>query len=376
MASFRKSDNGTWQYRIRYKDKLRNEFKEKSKSGFKTKKEAQLAALEMERELNHSNGSISSNLTFREVFTEWWDKHSRTIKQSTRYTKLSKFNKQIIPYFGNAYIKDITQSMCQNFIDKLADEVASMNDFKIQASLVFKYAEKQEYIKYNPMRNVIIPKKPEDFLAENKKEKFWNKDELKLFLNIAENEMTKNNFMIFYLLSMFGIRKGELFALEWNDIDFSNQNMNINKTLFFEKGKEVIQKTKTYETRDLFIADEQLKVLKRWKIQQREELLKIGVSIESKYLVCRPDLRPHRLAHPNDLLESFFKKHGDLNKITVHGFRHTFASLAFEAGLSLKEVQILLGHKDIQTTMNIYVHVSKQVQEKGANKINKFLGGF
>ena len=62
-----------------------------------------------------------------------------------------------------------------------------------------------------------------------------------------------------------------------------------------------------------------------------------------------------------------------IHRITTHGFRHTHASLLVEMGASLKDIQYRLGHTDIQTTMNVYSHVSKSAKEKLANKFNKFI---
>lgn len=68
-----------------------------------------------------------------------------------------------------------------------------------------------------------------------------------------------------------------------------------------------------------------------------------------------------------------YLKHKHLTEITVHGFRHTHASLLFEAGASIKDVQARLGHKDIQTTMNIYTHVTNSAKEKTADMFQKYM---
>lgn len=80
-----------------------------------------------------------------------------------------------------------------------------------------------------------------------------------------------------------------------------------------------------------------------------------------------------RVSTPNDKLEAFFKRHKDLHKIHVHGFRHTHASLLFEAGATLKEVQSRLGHSDIKTTMDIYTHITQASREKLAEKFRRHI---
>ncbi|RSL29140.1 hypothetical protein D7Z54_32800 [Salibacterium salarium] len=105
---------------------------------------------------------------------------------------------------------------------------------------------------------------------------------------------------------------------------------------------------------------------------QKEMFFSKGNTLQIKNVLTRTDLRPLRLAYPNDTFESFIKKH-DLHRITIHGIRHTHASLLFEAGSSLKEVQDRLGHQDIKTTMDVYTHVTRAVKEKTADTFQKFM---
>jgi integrase len=370
MASFRKHENGTWEYRIRYKDPLTGKYKEKSKRGFKTKKEAQLAAMKTEQEIQ-SNPINTDNLTFNSVFEEWWASHSKTIKQSTQHNLKSKF-KRILDYFGNAKIKDISKQHCQHFIDELAKQLKSANDYKIQANQVFKYALKMDYISHNPMEHVIVPKKEEEFLVhETPKRNFWNKEEVKNFLSQLQNE-DPQDFIMFYLLIYTGMRKGELLALEWEDINFQNKTVLINKTIFFKDNQEILQKVKNYQARTISLDSQTVKYLQKWRVQQREKLLWHGYTQTPKNVLTRPDMRPLRLAYPNDRLASLIKKY-NMHRITVHGLRHTHASILFEAGVSIKEVQARLGHRDIKTTMDIYTHVTDIVKEKTADTFHRYI---
>ncbi|WHY00901.1 site-specific integrase [Neobacillus sp. DY30] len=86
----------------------------------------------------------------------------------------------------------------------------------------------------------------------------------------------------------------------------------------------------------------------------------------------RYDGTPLRLAYLNEKLNILIKKH-NLHPITIHGLRHTHASLLFEAGASIKEVQERLGHTNIQMTMNIYTHVTNTLKEQTASKLQKYI---
>ena len=76
-----------------------------------------------------------------------------------------------------------------------------------------------------------------------------------------------------------------------------------------------------------------------------------------------------RLANLNDKLASFFKRHKEFKPITIHGLRHTRTSLLFEAGATIKDVQVCLGHNGIQITMNIYTHVTNVAKGKSGSSI-------
>ncbi|MFN3206804.1 site-specific integrase [Bacillus licheniformis] len=344
-----------------------------TRRGFKTKKEAVAAAAEFQKEIDN-NALIRNDITFEDVFKEWWAVHSKTIKRSTRYSKLSKFNKHILPLFGKLKIKDITKAYCQKAINRIAQEINSAQDVKIQANLVFKYALRMDYISTNPMAYVVIPKKEENFLSdEEEKRNFWEKDEIKIFLDKAHSQLKQQDYVMFYVLIFTGMRKGELLALEWKDVDIKERTINIKQTLFFEDGKEVIQTAKKYHSKRIIKIDEQTaQILKKWRTQQKEMLLSNGITTEAKYVLIRDDMRPLRLAYPNDILNRIIAKN-KLHRITIHGFRHSHASILFEAGASLKEVQARLGHKEIQTTMNIYTHVTKTAKEKTAETFKKYM---
>lgn len=343
-----------------------------TRRGFKTKKEAQAAYMKLKQEID--SGLLSKqSVLFEDIFKEWWDIHSKTIKPSTKYSKLSKFDKHILPRFGKLKIKEITKGYCQRVINEIADEINSVNDIKIQANLVFKYAVKMDYILKNPMEYVTIPKKEETFLAAKEERNYWTKNEVKEFLKLAKNHMSMQYFMMFYLLIYTGMRKGELVALTWDDIDLKEQTININKTMFFEKGKEIVQTAKKYASnRTIDIDSHTTKLLTSWKVKQKELLLADGINKKPSHILLRGDLRPIRLAYPNELLNNFITIY-DLHSITIHGLRHTHASMLFEAGASIKEVQARLGHKDIQTTMNVYTHVSKTMSQKTAENFLKFM---
>jgi integrase len=262
-------------------------------------------------------------------------------------------------------------------INEIAKSINSVNDIKIQANQVFKYALKMDIIPKNPMDYVSIPKQQKELLkdeSEGIERNYWKKDEIRQFLKITEKELSLRDQVLFHLLTYTGARKGELLALTWGDIDFEAGSIRLAKTLFHTEGKFLIQTPKTKESRRLISLDTKtLSSLKKWRIRQIEaNLAMVSTGEDNKMVFTRDDGSPLRLAYLNEKLDIVIKKH-NLHRITIHGLRHTHASLLFEAGANIKEVQERLGHSDVQMTMNIYTHVTEHIKEQTAEKFHRYI---
>ncbi|MBP1950040.1 site-specific integrase [Virgibacillus litoralis] len=348
-----------------------------TRRGFKTKKEAQTSAVKLEQELENGLLIDFNNLTYHDIFNQWFSDHARTIKNSTKKTITSKFKIHILPRFGKLKMKDITKAYCQKMINEIADNIASVNDIKIQANQVFKYALKMDIIMRNPMEHVSIPKQQKEILSEgddSQQRNYWSKGEIKQFLEITEKEVSIRDHVLFHLFIYTGARKGELLAISWDDIDFEASSIRFGKTLFQTNGEFLLQTPKTKASKRLISLDSKsLNLLRKLRIHQKEEKLSNLINIENnKFVFTREDGSPLRSSYLNEKLAMLAKKH-KLHKITIHGFRHTHASLLFEAGATIKEVQERLGHSDIHTTMNIYTHVTDYLKEQTATKFQKYM---
>lgn len=171
------------------------------------------------------------------------------------------------------------------------------------------------------------------------------------------------------------MRKGELLALKWTDIDFENHEITVSKAISLDDTNKIyLKSTKTGKTRIISIDPATENILMQWKKQQMEDCMMLGFNAKSKNQLVfsnkfneymQPSLTQKWL---NKIVENY-----KLKKITTHGFRHTHCSLLFEAGVTIKEVQDRLGHTDVQTTMNIYAHVSKERKTSAIDKFAHYL---
>src|SRR5699024_2627712 len=323
--------------------------KQSTRRGFKTKKEAERAARMLEKEIQE--GTYENNdVTFKQVLNEWWETYKNTIKISTKRNTESLIKNHVLIHFGEMKIKDINTRYCQRVMNKIATDIkrSSSTIVKTIINVIFKYAVKNNYVSKNPFAHVSIPRQDEEVIQSKEENRnFWKKDEVQSFLDIAKNEMEFQDYVMFHALIYTGMRKGELLALEWEDINFDNNTIHISKTLYFLDGKEIVQTTKNVSSnRTIHVDNKTIGYLRKLHYKHKEELLKFGITQTPKNVFIRSDLRPIRISTPNEILNSFIDRHG-FHKITVHGLRHTHASLLFEAGADIKDVQSRLGHSNV-----------------------------
>ncbi|CAJ1226566.1 tyrosine-type recombinase/integrase [Lactiplantibacillus xiangfangensis] len=348
-------------------------------------KETELAVHAFIADRDKGKLATGENMTFKQVYDEWHKQYAKRVKPSTLYNVDCKYRKNILPYFQYYQMKKITPAICQNMVNEVAKHIKSVHEMKAYANLIFKHAMKYKYISKNPMEFVEVPKDPASFYWQGTQQinrKYWLKSEVKQFLKIAQAEFNFYDYVMFRLLLFSGMRKGEMQGLNWSDLDMDSGELKIDKTLSWNKSKQrfELQAPKTVTSNRVIIIDPiTIGVLKQWKIEQKKELLALGRTNK----ISKPDYPMFMnmretyfpLSHLNDVLQyNFYKYHPAFHKINVHGLRHTHASLLFEAGASLKDVQSKLGHKDIQTTMNIYTHVTETKRQKTQDKFANFMG--
>src|SRR5699024_1230342 len=170
------------------------------------------------------------------------------------------------------------------------------------------------------------------------------------------------------------MRVGECLALTWHDLDFKNNILNMNKTLAYtEKGLEIqVPKTKA-SVRIISLDVETIKVLKEWQLEQRKQLLKIGINSMNKHKVIFNS--NNNVFIFNSVIAYDIKliaNKAGIYPITTHSFRHTHATLLFASGMDIKQVQARLGHSNVQTTLNIYTHAMKDKQDKIGDEFARY----
>lgn len=210
--------------------------------------------------------------TYKDVYLMLIETHSTEIRGTTLASKESKFNKRILPKFGRMPIKDITRVYCQQVVNEWSKEMKAYNNYVIQARLVFNYAMKLELIDKNPMEYITLPSRREEKAFVEQSLKFLTKDELKQFMIYLEEENKTQTTCLFRLLAFTGMRKGEVLALHWSDINFVNKDLFVKKTLAKVMNMHLLQPPKTREShRWIDIDNQTIEKLLQWKEEQKQQ---------------------------------------------------------------------------------------------------------
>lgn len=355
------------------KDPITNKEKRTTRRGLKSMREAKILEAKLRMEVQNE-GYINNDITYlSELYPLWLEQYRLTVKESTLRNVIFKFKACILPLFENIPIKKITIPYAQKIVNEWFKDYKSFKLNIAYTKLLFDYAVKLQVIKSNPFAFINAPKQKES--EQQAEYKYYSSDELKLFLKLIENDSLY--YALYRTLAFTGMRKSELLALTWNDVDFKQSTININKTLARNLNKELISQTpkSNASKRIISIDNKTLQALKEWRNFQRVECLKFGFNTSSRNQHIFTKCDSNKLIPPESLTRSFrlLCEKNNFKYIKVHGFRHTHCSLLFEAGATLQEVQERLGHSDIQTTMRVYAHVTEKQREHLAEKFANYV---
>ena len=349
--------------------------KRTTRRGFKTIKEAKAAErdllLDVEENGFSSNGDFQ-NPTFAEVAELWLDSYKSTVKPTTYQHVKDMLDVMIDLYFTDIKIQQISVAYCQKVAIKLSNRYILYTNYYSVINRIFKYATSIDIIKSNPLDKIIKPKNR----PLKAKENHYTKQELTEFLKVCKANCKPVDYTFFHLLAFSGLRSGEAIGLMWSDVDFENKRLSISRTAVVIDKKQTVQDPKTKRSkRVITLDDETLSVLKVWKRQQIKEYFQAGKAYQhySNYIFTNNRGEWLLSSTMKVKLKRFLCKHNELKKITPHGFRHTHASLLFEAGITAKIISDRLGHNNVQTTLDMYTHINDNQRVEVVDQLMDFI---
>lgn len=369
--------------------------KQKKKGGFKSKGEAQDAAALVYVEVNQGTYVEEEDITF-EDFTKTWLKiyeGTGNVKISTVRVRKHEISK-LMPYFAKLKMKTITRLQYQNALDDLKSNgnkgkgyaESTMDGVHSTGGMIFEKAIELGVIKNDPTQYAYVPKvqKTVDQLEQqDKKVKYLEKEELAHFLKTAKEKGLDGDYETFLTLAYTGMRVGEFAVLRASDWDFDEHTVSITKTYYNPTNNMVEYKLLTPKTTtsartieaDALVTD----TIKNYL--NSVESLKI---FHGERYYDKGYILPSRGKHPGyprtikqyELRMARLLKLAELNEeLTPHSLRHTHVSLLAEAGAELHEIMDRLGHKDDDTTEQIYLHVTKTKKKEASRKFAELMRG-
>ena len=339
-----------------------------------TKKDAEVELAKFVTEVQNGLIIDGKSLKFSE-FTEIWkrDYGSKELAPSTYNSYCRMLETRLLPYFGHFYINKIKPTDIMKFYDLLEKDTQLVrkkgnNGSKTKKPLSGKTilehhrllramlhkAVYWQLIVANPAERVQPPK------ARKPKRKSYDDEQTKILLENLEllsSEDTK--YKVAIILTVFtGVRLGELMGLEWQDVDFKNGIISINRSSQYLADMGVFTKVPKTESsiREIAIPEFIISLLEEYKLWYEEQKSIYGeLWTDSDRLFVQADGKP---MHPSTISKWFVKYVGQIGLpvINFHGLRHTNASLLVAQNIDIAVISARLGHAQISTTLDFYVH--------------------
>ena len=346
----------------------------KTKTVHGTKKEAEIELAKFVADVQNGMVIEGKSLKFSE-FTEIWkrDYGSKELAPSTYKRYCRMLETRLLPYFGHFYVNKIKPTDIMQFYDLLSKDTqlvrkkdnggnktlkplsgkTILEHHRLLRAMLHK-AVYWQVIVSNPAERVQPPK------AKKPKRKYYDDDQCKILLeNLEQLDEEEIKYKTAIILTVFtGVRLGELMGLEWNDIDFRNGIVSINRSSQYLADTGVFTKMPKTESsiREVAIPDFVISLLEEYKLWYEEQKSLYGeLWINSNRLFVQADGKP---MHPSTISKWFVKFIGQIGLpvINFHGLRHTNATLLIAQNIDVAVVAARLGHAQITTTFNFYVH--------------------
>lgn len=302
--------------------------------------------------------------TINQITEEWKEEKKKYVKKSTYAAYQLLIQNHIKPYFGDLY--EVNEEKVQQFVfDKLDAGLSekTIRDIIIVLKMILKFGIKNGYLEYAQI-DAKFPSK-----QEKKDLDVLSKADQKKFMEHLRNNFTFKNLGIFICLST-GMRIGEICGLRWCDVDTAEGVIKVRHTLqriYIIEGETrhtelLLDTPKTANSvRDIPMSSELLKMLKS-----------LNKVVNENYYVISNDIKP---IEPRTYRNYYKKlcKQLDIPELKFHGLRHSFATRCIESKADYKTVSVLLGHSNISTTLNLYVHPNKEQKKKTIDKMLRSL---
>lgn len=262
------------------------------------------------------------------------------------------------PGLGHRHLANLSVADVQHYFNEQREAGASKRTVEKQRmvlSALLTQAQREDIIERNVARLAVLPK------SVPKEVRPWNAEQARAFLQSAKDS---RYYVQFLLLVLYGLRRGEVLGIRWEDVDFKSDVLRIRNQIQSLHGALSLQPLKTRASaRDLPLLPAARSALESMA----------GRSDEATALVFRSQTGTP--VDPSRLLKNFYKisERAGLPKITLHHLRHTAATLLKDLGVPARDAQLILGHSNITTTQQIYQHADLESRRSGLSRMEEAL---
>jgi len=342
---------------------------------FTEQKDAKLALLDFEADKLRGSLKVPSEVTLAEWLDYWLEDVIRPNREyTTYYCYQCMIKTHISPGLGHIPLQKLTPYQIQQYYTKSMREDGlspnSVHKHHILLHTALKLAYRQGILAENPVNKVEAPRE------RPPRQVYYTPDQLKVLFQAAQGTWLE---VVVKLGGYLGLRRGEICGLRWENVDMERRLIRIQVTRTTVGRRTVEKAPKTANSiRTLGIGglEDLTQLLKRLRTEQLTRKRELGGRYQdSGYVLAQDDGSPRNPNQVTQALQRFVAKNR-LPPITVHGLRHTFASVANSAHIPLLDIGRTLGHKDISITGRIYTHLFDQTYREVLDTVATRIGGY
>lgn len=366
--------------------KVNGEYQRITETFHGLKSEAKARENELKQQVKNGNILVSKKMTFAEFSERWLNEYAINLAPRT-YNEYKKLLQKINVHIGSIPLQDLKPLHLTEYYNKLRaiGKEQPHNKFNKSESNNKPLSENTVLHHYNLIGGILhkavdwdcLGKNPNDRVPRPKIKKhepnFYDVNQVQELIKCLDEESLKYRTLIMLALDT-GARRGEITGLEWDDIDFSNNCITINKITQRVNGKIIEKPPKTNSSiRKLQITSVTASLLKEYKHAQLLEELRLGSKwIKTKKVFTGEFGGPMPPETPSHIFENILKKH-NLPKLKFHELRHTSVSLLINAGIQTQMISKRVGHSSVTTTSDIYGHIFNNTENEATQKLNEIL---
>lgn len=347
-------------------EKYDGKYVRKSKSGFKSKKEAEKFLREIIGNIESGLMVKGSDVLLKDFLFEWLADYSKisVLAENTYRGYLTNIKNHINPVIGNIKLNSLKPEHIDKLLLSMSNKGLSVTTQRYVIAVLRKslnWAVKRRILSYNAVSYIDIPK------AEKYKPTVLDEKQLKILLDYCYNEP---KLTVVSLIALLGLRRGEALGLKWSDFDFENKKVHIQRTATPLQGGYHFSDCKTDDSnRWLSLPDIAVIIIERWKIYQTDLCCSVDNSNCDNFVFCN---YTGKIISCSTIRRYFNKALNDCNlpHIRIHDLRHSYATLLLSKNIAPKVTSAMLGHSDTRTTLDIYSHLLTDMQKPVTNAID------